>query len=1141
MNLSTTVLRCLLGASCSVSFLAATTPAQSYVFGRASFGTGVEPSALATGDFNADGKLDLVVTNRSDNTLSVLLGKPDGTFGPKVDYPTGVNPGSVVVADFDGDGNLDVAITNENCIPLSLPRGPICGAGTISILFGNGDGTFQPHTDYATGTRPLSVVVSDFNGDGKLDLAVANNVDSTVSIFLGNGDGTFRTRVDYATTANPTSLIAADFNGDSKLDLAVGSEGSLSVLLGIGDGTFQPHAEFPGGASLVAADFNGDGRVDIAAAGDVLYILLGNGSGSFAVAASYPSSINATLLSADFNGDGKPDIAYLEGDAVSMLLGNGDGTFQPRATYGAGLQSSGVVTGDFNGDGLLDLAFSDKCPFACSSSSGSYGPGAVTVLLGLPGGTFVGNASYGTDRGPSFVSSSDFNGDNKLDLVTANQGGDSVSILLGNGDGTFQTQSTNAAGHFPNWVLSGDFNGDGKKDLAVVNAICTYSPCGLGSVSILLGNGDGTFGSHVEYPVGVAPSSLAIADFNGDGKLDLAVTNPGAGLVIGNTVSVLLGNGNGTFQPHTDYITPLSPGAIVTADFNRDGKLDLAITDGQNALAVLPGNGDGTFRAAVDEQFGYSAGSSIATGDFNGDGIPDLVVGTNEPGVSILLGKGDGTFLPPVSFALMFNSNIYVGVGDFNGDGKLDVAAAQTGALFILAGHGDGTFSQPIFLLEPCCYLSSIVVNDFNADGTSDVAASIGDQNIVSVTLNAPFKAVYPTALSFGSQGVGTTSAVQTVTLTNPSSVSFAVAGIVLSAGDFHATNNCGASLSPGASCSINLSFSPSALGPRSSTITLTDGTRSSPQVIPLNGVGVSGPFLVFSQPKLDFALQPVGSEGLPRNVVLTNTGNAPLTISGIAITGADSSDFKQTNTCGSSLAPGGYCTVTSTFAPAAPGNRTASLTITDNALHSPQSFSLLGSASDFSLTAATGSNCPVNENCSTSATISAGGTASYALQVTPINGFNSSVALSCTSAPSPAACSISPASVPPRGSSSYAFVVTVSNTSTVMALPSRTPSSRSPSFRIRLWISAIFYLAIIGMLPCFARTSRTSKLGVGLAFFLVLFSLANLSSCGGGSGSTSGQPPSNATKPPSNVTFSVAGTSAGVSRSLSLSLTVNH
>jgi len=342
------------GGTSNAAFFEVTPPSSSVPLALAStnYPVASESYSVAVGDFNGDGKLDLAVVDYDTGVVSVLLGNGDGTFQPQVEYATGTSPRGVAVGDFNGDGKLDLVVANS-------------GDNDVSVLLGNGDGTFQPAVNYGTGSLPGSVAVADFNRDGKLDLVVANSGSNNVSVLLGKGDGTFAAAVNYPTAVQPSSVAVGDFNRDGKLDLvtANGSSANVSVLLGNGDGTFRPHVDYATGidaAAATVADFNDDGKLDLAVScASGVSILLGNGDGTFRAHVDYPTGSDAfSTAVGDFNGDGKLDLAVANYGSlnVSVLLGNGDGTFQPHVDYSTLGSATWVTVGDFNRDGRLDLA-----------------------------------------------------------------------------------------------------------------------------------------------------------------------------------------------------------------------------------------------------------------------------------------------------------------------------------------------------------------------------------------------------------------------------------------------------------------------------------------------------------------------------------------------------------------------------------------------------------------------------------------------------------------------------------------------------------------------------------------------------------------------------------------------------------------
>ena len=346
-------------------------------------------------------------------TVGVLIGNGNGTFQPAVIYDLGSQlqeASSIVIADVNSDGKPDLLVT-------AVCTSTICsGDGVVGVLLGNGDGTFQPAVTYDSGGYgPASLAVGDMNGDGKLDLVVANgcggaaSCDGAVAVLLGNGDGTFKAPTIYGSVmGGAVSVALADVNADGKLDALVSYSidcgpgpcgSSTGVLLGNGDGTFRPFVTYSGigGGSVTAADVNGDGKPDLVVSAGCpnsdncgygfVGVLLGNGDGTFQPQVTYNSGGYEadSVAVADVNGDGVPDLVVANGcglfgsslcenSNVAVLLGKGDGTFQTATIYGSGgTNASSVTTRDVNGDGKIDIVVADAC-YGCNN-------GAVAAVL----------------------------------------------------------------------------------------------------------------------------------------------------------------------------------------------------------------------------------------------------------------------------------------------------------------------------------------------------------------------------------------------------------------------------------------------------------------------------------------------------------------------------------------------------------------------------------------------------------------------------------------------------------------------------------------------------------------------------------------------------------------------------------------
>jgi hypothetical protein len=742
--------------------------------------------------------------------------------------------------------------------------------------------------------------------------------------------------------------------------------------------------------------------------------------------------------------------------------------------------------------------------------------GTAVVTVSNPGGatslptlfditnkvSTVGFTRVPDNLGPCSNLTGDFNGDGKPDLISCN--GSQIIVLLGNGDATFHALSavSNPQGISPIFLVAADLNNDGKTDLvgfASVNALDNQ-------LVTLLGNGDGDFQSPVLSPTSIEhqrlPASLALGDFNADGRIDLAVTFPNSGIGGGpGDVEIFLGNGDGTLQSAIVY--PLSnlvsshPNGLAVADFNRDGKLDLAVSDsGTDTVSILIGNGDGSFHAPTT----VAAGSGqLAAADLNGDGKSDLLV-TESTSVSVFLGNGDGTFGTAVNFATPSTMAAAQPIlADLNGDGKLDLVVSIDLGISILYGNGDATF-QPHADFPLSAGTPKLAVADFNQDGKLDLAITEGI--LLQTTVQpAPF------GLNFGNQNIGTTSVAQPASLTNLATTTLTIGSVSLAGanpGDFLiASNSCGTSLAPAAKCTVAITFSPTAKGLRTASLLFTDDASASPQTVALTGAGLgtAPPTVSFSPSSAIFAPQLVSTHSAPTAVTLTNAGDLTLVVNGIVFSGTNTADFSQTNDCTGSGLPGGTtCTINLIFTPGATGTRSAVLNIIDNAANSPQTIAVSGNGNtDFSVSAATAS-----------ATITAGQTATYTLSISPLAGFNQSVTLKCSGAPAMSTCTVAPNSVLLNGAS-------VPVTVTVATMPRShglaLPMTLTPQGNINYLLIPIAFLVFdIANKLNTQRRRKTYFDSRGLVSIPITVSAALLclaltqTSCGGGpSGGTAG------------------------------------
>lgn len=403
---------------------------------------------------------------------------------------------------------------------------------------------------------------------------------------------------------------------------------------------------------------------------------------------------------------------------------------------------------------------------------------------------------------------------------------------------------------------------------------------------------------------------------------------------------------------------------------------------------------------------------------------------------------------------------------------------------------------------------ATVSVTD-NASGSPQSVALSG-----AGVSTVPAVALSPSSLTFGSFAPGTTSAAQQVKLTNSGNAILNISGIIAS-GDFAATNNCGTSLAAGANCTISVTFTPTAGGTRTGTLSVTDNAAGTPQSVSLSGIGLApAPNVSVSPASLNFLGQALGSTSAAQQIKLSNTGNASLSISGISSNG----DFTQSNNCGSNLAANANCSISVSFKPSAGGSRTGTLSITDNAAQSPQTVNLSGTGQDFSLSVSP-----------SSAIVNAGQSVSLTLAISPDGSFNQPISLTCSGAPKDSTCAVTPSTITPNGSSVSSASVSISTTARSLLNPPFTSLPLDITLRVSM---AVLFCAMLLVLA--ASCPRRIALGFGA---MLLITLA--SGCAGFTNRIS-PPGSSSGTSPGNYSLMVNGSSGSISHSVAIALKVN-
>jgi hypothetical protein len=584
-------------------------------------------------------------------------------------------------------------------------------------------------------------VAGDFNADHLSDLVLANPGNPSIAVVMGLPDGTSAQAVPYKVGEGPASIAIADLNGDGKEDLLAANSktNSVSVLLGLGNGTFAEASEIlvgPGPSSIATADFGGDGKVDLAVQAGALYILNGNGDGSFRIPFLTASVSNITFVTvADFNGDRKSDLAlarasdldpingYTNG-VVSLLLNNGAGAFTTGESYNVGNNPMSILVEDFNKDGAPDLAVPCRGwyythPYPTNSNVGLW------ILPSNGGGSFGPAAVLDTGGWPVFAGSSDFNLDGNIDLavlVVGNYGAVGVSMVLGKGEAGFEPAfivgGTLSLGGDPMMVVPGMFNADSNPDLAVVG----YDP----GLAILLGSGGSRVTTADLYEFSLNDlHELTPADLNGDGSCDLFAQARGP---LGEFYLVTFA-GDPSRKPHALRYNPTPDGLerISPIDANQDGVDDLLVGGLGTAPKVLPGDGQGVFGPAINPGVALILGQ-VENSDFNRDGRLDLLNSWPD-GFTLFLAAPETNFVPAITYKVPAGHQVVAEAsGDFDGDGLRDIALAEIDSMLgkprieVLLAKDSGLFLTTTNLALANLSLGQFFAADFNNDGVSDLA-----------------------------------------------------------------------------------------------------------------------------------------------------------------------------------------------------------------------------------------------------------------------------------------------------------------------------------------------------------------------------------------------------------------------------------
>lgn len=730
-----------------------------------SFPIGSEPQMVVAADFDSDGRPDIATANLGMNRISIarnIGGAGTHPFGPETSFDIGSPSYDVLAGDLDNDGKPDLIGMNSSG-PISVFRNMSTGIGNIA---------FAPRITVSAASPVRSSVMADFNGDGRLDVALLafQGLSSGLAVLTntstGPGSITFAAPIVLPTLAGTYSIATGDFNADGKVDLVAPNFMFLSIYRNTSSSSiaFASRQDFEtpysGGVGTTVSDADGDGKADIIATGGGLVVYRNTTIGSSNITFAEPVFVGGfssrALIVQDLDGDGKGDAATLDGQNNVVVLRNlsvpGSLSFASRKFFGVGRGSGGLALADFDLNGKPDLIVTNSDPFANSASFlRNIGESAgdirffSRIILPLQNGEW----------NPWAIAVADIDDDDLLDLITANNSGNNFSVLRNvgvvNGLQAF-SQSIAIAGladSSPYAIVSGDFDNDGRLDVAIANS-------GLGSVSIFRnissGSGVVSFSPPLQATVGNQPQNLEVGDFNNDGKVDLVSVNNGS-----SSVSILRNispsPGLIDFAPRSDLALQFGAGPAVSADLDADGRQDLAVAESSGTLSIFLNSTNSTDTIQFQARVGImssSSLSSIAVTDFDGDLKKDIAVasvlqGNEQVLVSVrrntTIGSGQVSFAPPlnIQFPYYFATKTSLAALDLDRDSRTDLAVGgMSGGMSLYRNTGSaGTLSFiPNGRIEASGVMNNISTSDLNGDGARDIVSANYNSSTIGVFIN---------------------------------------------------------------------------------------------------------------------------------------------------------------------------------------------------------------------------------------------------------------------------------------------------------------------------------------------------------------------------------------------------------------------